>query len=32
VDDLFKEADIEPNGQVKYDQFIQKITIPVQDY
>ncbi|XP_036788265.2 calmodulin-like protein 4 isoform X5 [Manis pentadactyla] len=32
VDDLFKEANIEPNGQVKYEEFIHKITIPVQDY
>ncbi|KAM5292417.1 LOW QUALITY PROTEIN: calmodulin-like protein 4 [Ctenodactylus gundi] len=32
VDELFKEANIEPNGQVKYDEFIQKITLPVQDY
>ncbi|EDL26031.1 calmodulin-like 4, isoform CRA_b [Mus musculus] len=32
VDDLFKEAGIEPNGQVKYDTFIQRITIPVRDY
>ncbi|XP_076781837.1 calmodulin-like protein 4 isoform X2 [Arvicanthis niloticus] len=32
VDDLFKEAGIEPNGQVKYDTFIQRITLPVRDY
>ncbi|XP_042797518.1 calmodulin-like protein 4 isoform X1 [Panthera leo] len=32
VDDLFREAEIEPNGKVKYDEFIDKITIPVQDY
>ncbi|GAB1294327.1 Calmodulin-like protein 4 [Apodemus speciosus] len=32
VDDLFKEAGIEPNGQVKYDAFIQRITLPVRDY
>lgn len=32
VEDLFREADIEPNGKVKYDEFIQKITIPVRDY
>ncbi|XP_059861691.1 ceroid-lipofuscinosis neuronal protein 6 homolog isoform X1 [Delphinus delphis] len=32
VDDLFREADIEPHGKVKYDEFIRKITIPVQDY
>ncbi|XP_008267062.1 calmodulin-like protein 4 isoform X2 [Oryctolagus cuniculus] len=32
VDELFKEADIEPNGQVKYDEFIRKITLPMQDY
>ncbi|XP_040081728.1 calmodulin-like protein 4 isoform X1 [Oryx dammah] len=32
VEDLFREADIEPNGKVKYDEFIQKLTIPVRDY
>uniref|UniRef100_A0A5F4WHE7 Calmodulin like 4 n=2 Tax=Callithrix jacchus TaxID=9483 RepID=A0A5F4WHE7_CALJA len=32
VDDLFREADIEPNGKVKYDEFIHKITLPTQDY
>uniref|UniRef100_A0A8C0QX47 Calmodulin-like protein 4 n=1 Tax=Canis lupus dingo TaxID=286419 RepID=A0A8C0QX47_CANLU len=32
VDDLFKEANIEPNGKVKYDEFIHKITIPVWDH
>ncbi|XP_073657272.1 uncharacterized protein [Tursiops truncatus] len=32
MDDLFREADIEPHGKVKYDEFIRKITIPVQDY
>ncbi|XP_052044049.1 calmodulin-like protein 4 isoform X1 [Apodemus sylvaticus] len=32
VDDLFKEVGIEPNGQVKYDTFIQRITLPVRDY
>ncbi|XP_058150379.1 calmodulin-like protein 4 [Dasypus novemcinctus] len=32
VDDLFKEANIEPNGRVKYDEFIHKITLPAQDY
>ncbi|XP_018866282.1 calmodulin-like protein 4 isoform X5 [Gorilla gorilla gorilla] len=32
VDDLFKEGDIEPNGKVKYDEFIHKITLPGRDY
>lgn len=32
MEDLFREADIEPNGKVKYDEFIQKLTIPVRDY
>uniref|UniRef100_A0A2K6FU83 Calmodulin like 4 n=1 Tax=Propithecus coquereli TaxID=379532 RepID=A0A2K6FU83_PROCO len=32
VDDLFREANIEPNGKVKYDEFIHKITLPAQDY
>ncbi|XP_063572272.1 calmodulin-like protein 4 isoform X1 [Pongo abelii] len=32
VDDLFREADIEPNGKVKYDEFIHKITLPGRDY
>ncbi|XP_075391491.1 calmodulin-like protein 4 [Tenrec ecaudatus] len=32
VDELFREANIEPNGQVKYDEFIHKITLPKKDY
>lgn len=32
VDELFREANIEANGKVKYDEFIQKIAIPVPDY
>ncbi|XP_037689508.1 calmodulin-like protein 4 isoform X1 [Choloepus didactylus] len=32
VDDLFREANIEPNGRVKYDEFIRKLTLPTQDY
>ncbi|XP_077602735.1 calmodulin-like protein 4 [Crocuta crocuta] len=32
VDDLFRETNIEPDGKVKYDDFINKITIPVRDY
>ncbi|XP_035865502.1 calmodulin-like protein 4 isoform X4 [Phyllostomus discolor] len=32
VDDLFREANIEPNGKVKYDEFIHKIVTPVRDY
>uniref|UniRef100_A0A286Y113 Calmodulin like 4 n=1 Tax=Cavia porcellus TaxID=10141 RepID=A0A286Y113_CAVPO len=32
VEELFKAGGIEPRGQVKYDEFIQKITLPVQDY
>ncbi|XP_040498999.1 calmodulin-like protein 4 isoform X2 [Ursus maritimus] len=32
VDDIFREANIDPNGKVKYDEFIHKITIPVGDY
>ncbi|KAG8506202.1 Calmodulin-like protein 4 [Galemys pyrenaicus] len=32
VDDLFREANIEPNGKVKYNEFIHKITIPAQDH
>ncbi|KAF6351628.1 hypothetical protein mRhiFer1_010141 [Rhinolophus ferrumequinum] len=32
VDDLFREANVEPNGKVKYDEFIRKITIPARDY
>lgn len=32
VDDLFRETNIEPNGKVKYDEFIHKITIPVVEY
>ncbi|XP_034516665.1 LOW QUALITY PROTEIN: calmodulin-like protein 4 [Ailuropoda melanoleuca] len=32
VDDIFREANIEPNGKVKYDEFIHKITVPAGDY
>ncbi|XP_019502837.1 PREDICTED: ceroid-lipofuscinosis neuronal protein 6 homolog isoform X2 [Hipposideros armiger] len=32
VDDLFREANVEPNGKVKYDEFIHKIIIPARDY
>lgn len=32
VDELFKEANIDPNGQVKYEQFIPRITLPPRDY
>ncbi|XP_056664716.1 calmodulin-like protein 4 isoform X5 [Monodelphis domestica] len=32
VDDLLREANIGPNGKVKYNEFIQKITRPAPDY
>ncbi|XP_006866639.1 PREDICTED: calmodulin-like protein 4 [Chrysochloris asiatica] len=32
VDELFREANIDPNGKVKYEEFIRKITLPAQDY
>ncbi|XP_016048833.1 calmodulin-like protein 4 isoform X2 [Erinaceus europaeus] len=32
VDDLFREANITRDGQVKYEEFIQRITTPTRDY
>ncbi|XP_067827249.1 calmodulin-like protein 4 [Heptranchias perlo] len=32
VDDLLREANISPNGIVKYEDFIQIITLPPTDY
>ncbi|KYO20935.1 calmodulin-like protein 4 isoform X1 [Alligator mississippiensis] len=32
VDDLLKEAKVGPNGIIKYEDFIRRITIPVTDY
>ncbi|XP_072471175.1 calmodulin-like protein 4 isoform X3 [Notamacropus eugenii] len=32
VDDLLREANIGPNGKVKYNEFIQTITLPAPDY
>ncbi|KAM6201853.1 calmodulin-like protein 4 [Rhynchocyon petersi] len=32
VDKLFREANIEPDGKVKYDEFIHKVTVPARDY
>ncbi|XP_072326574.1 calmodulin-like protein 4 [Scyliorhinus torazame] len=32
VDDLLREANIPPNGIVKYEDFIRKITLPPADY
>ncbi|GCC34433.1 hypothetical protein chiPu_0012906 [Chiloscyllium punctatum] len=32
VDDLLQEANIPPNGIVKYEDFIRSITVPLADY
>ncbi|XP_027707628.1 calmodulin-like protein 4 isoform X1 [Vombatus ursinus] len=32
VDDLLREANIGPNGKVKYNEFIHMITLPAPDY
>ncbi|XP_020838227.1 calmodulin-like protein 4 isoform X2 [Phascolarctos cinereus] len=32
VDDLLREANIGPDGKVKYNEFIQMITLPAPDY
>uniref|UniRef100_A0A8C8SVH9 Calmodulin-like protein 4 n=2 Tax=Pelusios castaneus TaxID=367368 RepID=A0A8C8SVH9_9SAUR len=31
VDDLLKEANVAPNGMVKYEDFIRALTLPVSD-
>ncbi|XP_053320467.1 calmodulin-like protein 4 [Spea bombifrons] len=32
VDDLFKDAHIGPDGMLKYEEFVRKITLPAPDY
>ncbi|XP_043933827.1 calmodulin-like protein 4 isoform X2 [Protopterus annectens] len=32
VDELLKEANITPNGIVKYEEFIRMVTLPPPDY
>jgi len=32
VDQLFREANINPNGTVRYDQFVKIVCAPVPDY
>nr|XP_005997133.1 PREDICTED: calmodulin-like protein 4 [Latimeria chalumnae] len=32
VDELLKEANIGPNGIVRYEQFIRMVTLPLPDY
>jgi len=32
VDQLFREANIHPNGQVKYEEFVKIVCAPVPDY
>ncbi|KAM3924719.1 calmodulin-like protein 4, partial [Leptodactylus fuscus] len=32
VDDLFQDAEIGPDGMVKYEDFVKKITTPPPDY
>ncbi|ELW62364.1 Calmodulin-like protein 4 [Tupaia chinensis] len=32
VDDLFREAQVDADGRVQYDDFIDRVTLPVQEY
>jgi Ca2+-binding EF-hand superfamily protein len=32
VDQIFREANINPNGSVKYEQFVKIVSAPVPDY
>ena len=32
VDQIFREANINPNGVVKYEQFVKIVSAPVPDY
>ncbi|XP_018408343.1 PREDICTED: calmodulin-like protein 4 isoform X2 [Nanorana parkeri] len=32
VDDLLRDAEVGPDGMVKYEAFVRKITLPVPDY
>uniref|UniRef100_A0A7M4FQD2 Calmodulin like 4 n=1 Tax=Crocodylus porosus TaxID=8502 RepID=A0A7M4FQD2_CROPO len=32
VDDLLKEAKVGPNGIIKYEDFIRRITVPITNY
>merc|ERR1712123_116346 len=32
VDQIFREANIHPNGQVKYEEFVKIVCAPVPDY
>ncbi|XP_073425045.1 calmodulin-like protein 4 isoform X2 [Dendrobates tinctorius] len=32
VDDLFQEAHVGPDGMLKYEDFVRKITLPPADY
>ncbi|XP_072000663.1 calmodulin-like protein 4 isoform X3 [Engystomops pustulosus] len=32
VDDLFRDAEVGPDGMVKYEDFVRKITVPPPDY
>ena len=32
VDQIFREANISPNGMVKYEEFVKIVCAPVPDY
>jgi calmodulin len=32
VDQIFREANIQPNGTVKYEEFVKIVCAPVPDY
>ncbi|XP_056427600.1 calmodulin-like protein 4 isoform X2 [Hyla sarda] len=32
VDDLFRDAEVGPDGMVKYEDFVRKMTLPLPDY
>ncbi|PIO25746.1 hypothetical protein AB205_0151460, partial [Aquarana catesbeiana] len=32
VNDLFRDVEVTPNGMVKYEAFVRKITLPMPDY
>ena len=32
VDQIFREANISPNGVVRYEQFVKIVSAPVPDY
>ncbi|KAM4749630.1 calmodulin-like protein 4, partial [Rhinophrynus dorsalis] len=32
IDDLLKDVKVGPDGMVKYEEFVRKITLPIPDY